>query len=115
MRRKIKEKYDPLIIQLSLTRSFGFIFLFSYWVITSGRALGMILLLGILIFSILRQYFPESSSIVFAMGLFVGGLSFILPELAIAYSVAIFEANLEKKTVLIFSSGSIISSISKEE
>jgi two-component system, NarL family, sensor histidine kinase DesK len=101
LKRKIKEKYDPLVMQLSLTRSFGFFFFFSYWVITSDRALGMILLLGILIFSILRQYFPESSRIIFAMGLFVGILCFVLPELAVAYSAAIFEANLEKKNLLI--------------
>ncbi|MPW25455.1 sensor histidine kinase [Alkalibaculum sp. M08DMB] len=98
---KIKQKYDSLSVYLNLTRAISIVLLFSYWVRTSGEALGMVLILGILIFSILRQYLPGESIIIFLEGLFVGGLSYLWPDISIAYCIPIFEGYLEKKTAWI--------------
>lgn len=92
-----KLKYDPLNLYLNLARVFCLFLLFLYWLSASGEPLGMVLLLGISVFSILRQHFPSRGVVVALEGLFVGGLSFFSPEFSIAYSIPVFEGSFEKK------------------
>lgn len=61
--------------------------------------MGMVLILGILIFSILRAYFPSLRATILLEGLFVGGVSSIFPQLALAYCIPIFEGSLAKKSL----------------
>lgn len=101
MIRKQAQKYDPLTLQLNLTRAIGLIILWVHWIITSGEAIGMFLLLGLIIFLILRQYLPKNRLVLFGGGVFVGGLSCLWPMAFIAISFPVFEGYLENKPFLI--------------
>ena len=93
---KHAQKYDPLILHLTLTRALGLSFLLVHWILTSGEAMGMLLLLGLLIFIILRQYLPDNRWILLGGGIFIGGLGFLWPVAVLSFSIPVFEGFLGK-------------------
>ncbi len=97
MVRKETQKYDSLTLQLNLTRVCGLILLGVHWMITSGKSTGMLLLLGLLIFLTLCQYLPNNPWILLGGGIFVGCLGFIVPTVAISFSIPVFEGFLRNK------------------
>src|SRR5690554_6928535 len=101
MMRKRVQKYDPLMLQLNLFRALGLIFLWVHWVLTSGEGIGILLLLGLLIFLFLRQYLPSNLWVLLGGAIFAGALGFVWPPAILAFCVPVFEGSLINKPLWI--------------
>lgn len=96
-----KQKYDPLTRNEVLFRGITTGLMFLYWLGSSDENIGIVLFLGVMIFSVLRYFFPSNPSVVCGESLYVAVLSLWMPGLAYVFLLPIFESFLMNKAILI--------------
>lgn len=101
MEKKVKQLYDPLMVYLNLIRFSSLLMLFIYHTNLSSNPSGMFMILGLLIFLILRYQFPNNTKVLFTHSIFVGIMVVIIPEMSYAFAIILSEAFLMKKPYII--------------
>jgi signal transduction histidine kinase len=99
--KKLKQKFDPLMVYLNLIRFSSLSMLFIYHENLSNNPSGMLMILGLLIFLILRYQFPNNTKVLLFHSIFVAIMVIIIPEMSFAFAIVLGEAFLMKKPYII--------------
>jgi|GEM_PF-1992400 len=84
-------RQDPLLIHLSLSRGLFLTGIWLYGISMEDQSTGIVLLLGLVIFTILHYYFPNNKYLLLLEGIYAGGFGIFNPRFAVVFALPVLE------------------------